>query len=174
MDFANNAISLYVTGEYDKKDQRVIANISGTNEDIKVSLSAEPALPDDEILAFIIFGKAVQNITPVEAIQLATAVQTLRGGSNAIDPIGSARDILKVDTLSIESDTTDSGESGMNVGMGKYLNENVYLEVERTPNPTHPWRGSLEIELTPNISLESSAGGSNGLEGAEIKWKKDY
>ncbi|WNO07818.1 translocation/assembly module TamB domain-containing protein [Teredinibacter sp. KSP-S5-2] len=174
VDFANNAISLYVTGEYDKKDQRVIANISGTNEDIKVSLSAEPALPDDEILAFIIFGKAVQNITPVEAIQLATAVQTLRGGSNAIDPIGSARDILKVDTLSIESDTTDSGESGMNVGMGKYLNENVYLEVERTPNPTHPWRGSLEIELTPNISLESSAGGSNGLEGAEIKWKKDY
>lgn len=174
VDFANNAISLYVTGEYDKKDQRIIANISGTNEDIKVSLSAVPTLPDDEILAFIIFGKAVQNITPVEAIQLATAVQTLRGGSNAIDPIGSARDILKVDTLSIESDTTDSGESGVNVGMGKYLNENVYLEVERTPNPTHPWRGSLEIELTPNISLESSAGGSNGLEGAEIKWKKDY
>ena len=101
------------------------------------------------------------------------AVQTLRGGSSVFDPIGSTRDLLGVDTITI--DTQDAnGNEGVNLGVGKYLNEKVYLELQRTPDPSQPWKGNVEIELAPKINLESSAGGSTGIEGAEITWKHDY
>jgi hypothetical protein len=64
-------------------------------------------------------------------------------------------------------------QSGVNVGIGKYLTEKVYLELGRTPNPSQPWKGNLEIELTPSINLESSTGGRKGIEGAKLKWKRD-
>lgn len=173
--FANNAISLSIPGVYQKKGQQIRAEIVGTNNNITLSLSATPTMQEDEILAFIIFGKSLQNITPFEAIQFAGAVQSLRSaGGGFFDPIGKTRDLLGIDSLSVEAETTDAGENGVNVGIGKYLNEKVYLEVERTPNPSQPWKGNLEIELTPNVSLESSTGGKSGIDGAEIKWKRDY
>ena len=173
--FTNNTIALSIPGVYQKKGRLIRAELIGTNDNIDLSLSAIPIMPEDEILAFIIFGKSLQKITPFEAIQLANTVQTLRrGGSGFFDPIGKTRDILGVDTLSVEAEKTDAGDNGVNVGVGKYLNEKVYFELERTPNPSQPWKGNLEIELTPNVNLESSTGGASGIEGAQIKWKRDY
>lgn len=173
--FNNNALTLAIKGIYKRNSQRIEAGLSGTHDNLTLSLSSVPQMAEDEILAFLLFGKSIQQITPIQAIQLAAAVQSLRGStSGTFDPIGSTRDLLHLDTLSIDSTTTKDGGSGVNIGVGKYLNERVYLELERTPNPSQPWRGNLEIELTPNINLESSTGGNTGIEGAELKWKKDY
>ena len=175
INFNNNALSVAVKGTYKKNGQRIDADLSGTQDNLTLSLSSVPPMAEDEILAFMVFGKSIQQITPFQAIQLAAAVQSLRGGANgSFDPIGSTRELLHIDTLSIDSTTTKDGGNGVNIGVGKYLNERVYLEVERTPNPSQPWRGNLEIELTPNINVESSTGGNTGIEGAELKWKKDY
>ncbi len=173
--FNNNALNITTTGIYKRNGQRIQADLSGTHDNLKLSLSAIPQMAEDEILAYLIFGKSIQKMTPFQAIQLAAAVQSLRGGANgSFDPIGSTRELLHVDTLSIDSTSTTEGDNGVNVGVGKYLNERVYLELERTPNPSQPWRGNLEIELTPNINLESSTGGNTGVEGATLKWKRDY
>ena len=173
--FNNNALNIATTGIYKRNGQRIQADLSGTRNHLQLSLTATPQMAEDEILAYLIFGKSIQKMTPFQAIQLAAAVQSLRGGANgSFDPIGSTRELLRVDTLSIDSASTTEGKDGVNVGIGKYLNERVYLELERTPNPSQPWRGSLEIELTPSINLESSTGGNTGIEGATLKWKRDY
>lgn len=172
--FANDAVSLNISAEYTKGEQRVKATLYGTNNDINIALSATPAMQEDEILAYIIFGKPLKDVTSIEAVQLASAVQTLRGDNSGFDPIESTRRVLGVDSFTIESANTEEGDLGVNIGVGKYLNENVYLELERTPNPSQPWKGRIEIELAPNINLESSTGGQSGIEGVELKWKKDY
>ena len=82
--------------------------------------------------------------------------------------------MLGIDTLSIESAATEDGQSGVIVGIGKYLNERVHLDLERTPNPSQPWKGNLEIELTPSINLECSIGGRTGIGGTKLKRKRDY
>lgn len=168
-DVANNSVSFTVPSVYEKDGTTIYAELYGTEEEIKIRLSSIPSMPEDEILAFIIFGKALQKITPFEAVRLAGAIQTLRGGKPFFDPVGSARDILGVDTIAISSES-----DGLNVGVGKYINEKVYLEIERNPNPSQPWRGNVKIEVTPSVNLETSTGGSSGIEGAEIKWKHDY
>jgi len=62
----------------------------------------------------------------------------------------------------------------VNIGVGKYINERVYLEVQKTPDPSQPWQGNITIDLLPNLKLESSTGGTSGVPGAALKWKNDY
>ena len=171
--FSNDAVSLFVQGRYKGKDLTFIASLSGTLDDLKIELRTEPSLPEDEALARLLFGRSVRNITPFQAIQLASAIQTMRGEGGKFDPLGTARDILHVDNISIESQETSEG-NGIAVGLGKYITEGVYVEIVRTPEPTQPWEGSIEVELTPNINLETTTGGSSGFGGVELQWKKDY
>ena len=173
---ANDAITLYIVGVYKKNAANTIrAELSGTTDNLKINLTSEPAMAEDEILAFLIFGKSILKITPFEAIRLAMAVQSLRSsGGNFIDPISKTRDLLGVDTLSVDSGEDENGNSGLSLGVGKYINEKVYLELQHTPDPTQPWKGNMQIELSPSLSVESSTGGTTGIEGAELKWKKDY
>ncbi len=170
--FANNALYLFIPGQLIMDEYTIRAELSGTVETLSLSLTSVPDLPEDEILSRLIFGKSAQNITAFQAIRLAGAIQTLRGGGGGFDPIGSTRDALGVDTLSVESASTDAG-TGVSVGVGKYINERVYLEVKRTPDEIRPWQGSIEIELTPRLHLKSTTGG-DGSAGAELLWKRDF
>ena len=171
--FANNALYLLIPGAWEQEDYTIRAELSGTVDNLALNLSSVPTLPEDEILSLLIFGKSAQNITPFQAIRLAAAVQTLRGGGGGgFDPIGSTRDVLGVDTLSVESASTETG-TGVSVGVGKYINERVYLEVKRTPSEVQPWQGSVEIELSPRLLLRSTAGGE-GRTRADLLWKRDY
>lgn len=170
VEFSNDAAFVAVEATYTHSEQTITANLSGTPDQLEIQLSSQPSMPEDEILAYIIFGKSVQDISPVQALQLASAVNTLRG-EGGFDPVDATRQLLGADTLYVES--AESG-SGLNVGVGKYLNEKVYLELQRTSNPSQPWKGQLEIELTPNLNLESSTGGKSGIEGAQLKWKHNY
>jgi translocation and assembly module TamB len=170
--FANNALYMLIPGEYEHEDYTIRAVLSGTVDDLSLKLSSVPDLPEDEILSLLIFGKSVQNVTPFQALRLAAAVRSLRSGGGGFDPIDSTREALGVDTLSVESATTESG-TGVSVGVGKYLNDRVYLEVRRTPSEVQPWQGSVEIQLTPRLHLRSSTGGE-GRTRADLLWKRDF
>ncbi len=171
--FSNDAVSLFVQGRHRGKELTFIASLSGTMDNLKIELRTEPSLPEDEALSRLLFGKSVRNITPIQAIQLASAIQTLRGEGGGFDPLGKARELLNVDSISVESQETSQG-NGIAVGVGKYITEGVYVELERTPEPSQPWKGSVEVELTPNVNLETTTGGSSGFGGVELQWKNDY
>ncbi len=170
--FNNGGVILRIPAVHKRSDIEIRAELHGTAEEPKLTLSSTPPLPDDEILARLIFDKPVEEMTPFEAIRLAGAVRTLTSGGGGFDPVDSAREMLGVDSLTIGSETTDQG-SAYSVGVGKYLNERVYVELGRSSNPAQPWRGSVEVELTPKITLESSTNETGGG-GAELLWKKDY
>ncbi|OZG73828.1 hypothetical protein BTA51_08485 [Hahella sp. CCB-MM4] len=170
--FANESIALLVEGHHVASDLEYIATLSGTLDDLDISLRTIPDLPEDEALSRLLFGKSIQNITPLQAARLASAVQTLRG-EGGFDPIAATRDVLGVDTLTIDSQETENG-NGVAVGIGKYVTEKVYVELERTPEPSQPWKGSIEIELTPKLNLETTTGGKSGFSGVELLWKHDY
>lgn len=173
--FVNSAAAIAINGKYEEDDIEITAEINGQNDDYEISFTSVPSMPEDEILSYIIFGESVADIEPLKAIQLALAIQKLQGGGGSFDALGTARDLLDVDSISIESQSADDeSEGGLNIGVGKYLNDKTYLELERTPDPAEPWKGNIEIELTPRIFLETTTGGTSGLDSAEIIWQKDY
>lgn len=170
---SNEVISLLIEAAYQAEDVEYLVELSGTTEQPKLNLSSIPAMPEDEILARLIFGKSIRNISAFQAIQIALAVQTLAKGGSGFDPLEKTRQLLGVDTLTIDNEKTDNGDSGLALGIGKYVSERVFVEVKHTPDPAEPWQGRVEIELTPSISVQTSTATAGGGR-AEILWKKDY
>ena len=65
-----------------------------------------------------------------------------------------------------------SADSAGAVSVGKYVSDNVLLRAEKGLDNTGP-RAGIEIEVTPNISIESKVG-SNAATSVGVKVKKDY
>jgi len=139
--------------------------VSGQATEPSIELSSEPTLPRDEILARILFNRDLSQISPVQAVKLALAVRTLTsGGSGGF--MASVRENMGLDDLSVES-----GSSGVTVGAGKYLNENIYFKVEKGM-AEDSGQVRVNIQMTPRISLESKAGSEN--QGLYITWSYTY
>jgi translocation and assembly module TamB len=160
---------LDVLGEAHTKNITARIELSGSLQSPELKLNSEPSLPTDEILSRLLFGRSVAGITPLQAVQLASAVNTLAGGGG-MDFMGRTREVLKLDQLEIKQ--TGSKPEEATVSAGKYLSDTVFLEVEQGLGPDSG-KASVQWEMTPNISLETEAG-VNAEGGAGISWKWDY
>ncbi|PCI57013.1 MAG: hypothetical protein COB36_01725 [Alphaproteobacteria bacterium] len=151
----------------------IMARVGITGNALKPSIkfSSDPALPEDEVLAHILFGEGMGNISPFQAVQLTQTLQRFTGhGSNGggFDPVGLLRTTTGLDDLRFDADE----DGNASVGAGKHLSDKVYLEVE-AGSADGSGSANIEIELTPNITLESEIG-QDARGGAGIFWNWDY
>lgn len=161
---------IIVESEYRDNDFKALAQISGPASSPKITLSADPDLPQDEIMARILFGTSVSELGPFEAVQLADAVRTLTSPGRSKGLLGKARGTIGLDVFRIGGN--GEGVAGTTVTGGKYLTDNIYIEVERGLTGEED-KISVEVQVTPSISIESElmqdTGGNIG-----VKWRKDY
>jgi translocation and assembly module TamB len=131
----------------------------------EVSFVSIPELPQDEVLSQLIFGRDLQSISPLQAVQLASAISTLAGrGGGAIDRL---RRNIGLDDF----DVTTDDEGAAAVRAGKYLSENVYTDVTITSE------GNTEINLNLDLTSEITAKGSvdqDGETSVGIFFERDY
>ncbi|WLD58769.1 translocation/assembly module TamB [Salinispirillum sp. LH 10-3-1] len=167
----DEALNVNLLAVYDRMETRIEARVTGSAEQLQLQLTSQPMLPEDEIVAQLLFGKTIQNMTPFQALQLASAVNQLRGG-DTFDLIVATRDSLGLDTLEI--DNIGEEESDITVRVGKYLNSRVYVELDTELSDERDWRGSVEIELTPNLSVETFTRSGSTFGGVELRWRRDY
>ena len=140
--------------------------LTGPADSPEVTFSSSPELPQDEVLAQLLFGRDISSISAIQAIQLANAVNTLagRGGDGLISDI---RQAIDVDDLDITTD--DAGNAA--VRAGKYIGENVYTDVTVTTD------GQTEINLNLDLTDDVTAKGSFGADGETslgIFFERDY
>jgi translocation and assembly module TamB len=151
------------------KDLTVILRLTGPIGGPKIELTSEPALPTEEILSRFLFGREAARITPLQAVQLANALNTI-GGGKFFDPLRPARQWLGLDALDIGESGAGSGEVAL--GVGKYLGERVYIRAERGVG-AKSGKVSVEVEITPYISLKTEVG-EDAEAGVGINWKWSY
>ena len=146
-----------------------VVAVTGTASEPKIELTSTPELPQDEILARLLFGRTSAQLTALEAIQLAAAVQELTGsGGPGLLDIG--RRFIGVDVLRV----TGGGEegSGAAVQAGKYVTDEVYVGVEQGTG-AGTGAATVEIEVLPNVSVTSKVGQSGDTNiGVKVQW--DY
>jgi translocation and assembly module TamB len=146
----------------------VTARLTGPASDPELALSSVPQVPRDEIVSRVLFNKSASELSPAEAAQLAIALRDLTGRGGGTDILGFARRTLGVDVLRVE--TSESGKAA--VEAGRYLTDDVYLGVKQGADSQSTSAG-VEVELTPNISVESEVTGSGAAKsGVRFKW--DY
>ena len=140
--------------------------VEGPADAPEVTFESSPAGPQDEVLAQLLFGRNLSEISAFQALQLANAVATLAGrGGNGV--VGNLRDRFGLDDLDVT--TTDEGETALRVG--KYLTDNVYTDVTAASDGTG--EVSLNIDLTPNLKGKATLG-SDGNSSLGLFFEKDY
>ena len=158
-----------IKADYRHRDVAINVRVYGPAVKPEIELSSEPPMPQDEILAWVLFGRDLSSITPFQAITLVNAARALATGQTGPDMMGRVRDFIGVDDIDI---TRDPEEGHTQFGLGKYVHEKVYLEVKKGTTPGTD-SVSVEVELTPRISLESSVE-SDSESGIGLFWKYDY
>ena len=140
--------------------------ISGTPVEPKFVLESTPALPQDEVLARILFGRSVTELSAFEGAQLAAGLAQLAGGQAGFDPVGLVRQATGLDRVAF------GAEGGIaTVSAGKYIAEDVYVQVGA--GGTGGVGAEVEWEPTDEVSIISSADGSGDTKIA-VRWKNDY
>ena len=160
-----------VAAEYTRSGFTAKVRLTGAPSDIEIALDSEPALPKDEILSRVLFGRSADNLSPVQALRLVQALNMLAGGGQGnFDVMGRARKLLGVDTLdAVQSDDENGGTA---LSIGKYITDDVYLEAEQGLGGDSG-KVSVEIELSPNLSVETEVG-ANSQGGIRLNWRWDY
>jgi|GEM_PF-1774395 len=146
----------------------VTTALSGELSKPSIKLSSRPTLPEDEILSHILFGKNLEHITLFQAVQLKQTLDRFTGRGGGFDAIGILRHLTKLDDIRIDMD--EEGEAS--VGIGKYLSDKVYLELEKGTGK-EDGAARIQVELTPQINLESKIG-QDTQAGAGIMWRWDH
>lgn len=160
---------LNVTGEAKTSEITAIINLTGDLRKPEITLSSVPSLPSDEILSQLLFGRDVSQITPLQAIKLGNALNTMMGRSR-YDIIGSTKRMFGVDQLDISQ--SKENVNGSTVSVGKYLKDDLYIEVEKGLG-TESHKASVTWEVTPNITVDTELH-ENSSTGVGVNWKWDY
>lgn len=140
--------------------------IEGRATEPKVSFVSSPELPEEEVLARLLFGRDLTSLSAFQAAQLASAVATLAGkGGEGI--MGKLRKGFGLDDLDISTDA----EGDTSLKAGKYISQNTYTEVEVDQNGQAAI--SLNLDVTESVTVRGSAG-ADGETSIGIFKEKDY
>jgi translocation and assembly module TamB len=134
-----------------------------------ITFSSTPAMPEEEILAQLLFGGSISNLTATDALQLGAAISSLRGGAG-LDPINRLRKAIGLDRLRIVP-ADPALNHGTALALGKRFGHRFYAEVitdGRGYNAT-----SLEFRITSWLSLLGTVS-SLGRESIAAAYHKDY
>jgi translocation and assembly module TamB len=159
---------LSVTAENDTGDVTALVTVSGPASDPDIAFSSEPALPEDEIISRILFGKTSGELSAFEAVQLAQVAGQLAGFGGGRGITDALRDFTGLDVLRLG----ESGGGNTVVEAGTYVRENVYVGVEQGLG-LEDSAVEVQVELTDQVTVETKAG-ANGTGEAGVFWKMDY
>ncbi|MBO6689316.1 MAG: translocation/assembly module TamB domain-containing protein [Henriciella sp.] len=155
-----------ISAERASSDISAWVDVSGSITDPAISLRADPPLPDDEILARVLFGRSPGELSPLQAAQLAGAAAQLAGGE-AFNLLNELEASIGLDRLDFGFD--DSGAAILSTG--KYLADDVYLELQSggTGAP------GVALEWTPlqNVEIDAEVDPELGPK-VSVQWKRDF
>jgi translocation and assembly module TamB len=159
-------VRLDLTATRDDPTLTATVRVRGTAAKPLITLTSTPALPNDEVLSQVLFGASASQLSPLEAAQLASALASLSGGGG-MDVVGNLRAFARLDRLALGG----GDASGMTISGGKYLTDNVYLEL--TGGGREGSSAQVEWRVKKNLSILSRLAGQ-GDSRLAIRWRRDY
>lgn len=161
---------LNILAESDVDGLTVQVNVRGTAQQPQIDFSSIPALPEEELLARILFGGSIADLSATDALQLGAALASLRGGGGGMDPINQLRTAIGLDRLRIIA-ADPAIDRGTAIALGKNITNSLYVEI------ITDGRGytatELEFEVTSWLSLLATIS-SIGRESVAAEYRRDY
>jgi len=144
-------------------DATVTLRITGLADAPKFEFTSSPPLPQDEIMARLLFG---QNAAALSAFQLAQIGATLAalsgvGGDGGLNPLVKIQRSLGLDRLTVGPGATTNTASGpentgASIAAGRYISKRVYIEAKQTTLGTSQLE--TDVDLTKHLKLQTRLG----------------
>jgi len=127
-------------------------------------------MAQDELLARLLFGTSIANLSAPEALQLASAVAAFQGGGAGLDPINAVRRGIGLSRLRILAADPTIGQK-TSIAAGKNIGRSLYVELITDGQGYSATR--VEYQITRWLALISSVS-TIGRQSAAARISKDY
>ncbi len=146
----------------------VTVTVTGPANNPKFAFSSIPALPEDEVLARLIFGRSMSNLSPLQIAQLAEAAAQFTGVGGSTSLLERLRSNLGVDDLDVRTD--EQGRTS--VAAGKYLNDRTYLSLEKG-DKAGSGKATIDLDIGRGVKLRGEARDDGEARGG-IFFEREY
>ena len=141
-------------------------HIGGYADAPQFEITSNPALPQDEVLARLLFGETAAQLTALQLAEIGAALASLSGvgggGNGSLNPLVKVQKSLGLDRLTIGSatdknaTTTDTSTTGASIEAGRYISKRVYVEAKQSTTGTSQLEA--DIDITKRLKLQTKLG----------------
>ncbi|MEA3108020.1 MAG: translocation and assembly module TamB, partial [Gammaproteobacteria bacterium] len=158
--------TLDFTAETTQAEYTIKLQITGPADAPRFDFSSSPSLPQDDIMARLLFGVPGSQLTAFQYAQIAAALATLSGvGGNGINPLVKLQKTLGLDRLTVGTNTTSTAtgteNSGAAIAAGRYVSKRVYVEGKQTTTGTS--QVQIDVDLTKHLKLQTRLGNGTAI-----------
>jgi translocation and assembly module TamB len=165
-----------IAGSREIAEVTATMHVEGHVSNPKITFSSVPALPQEEILARLLFGKGLESMSVTQSLLLANALSAFKGKNNLnfTDKIRSAfgLDVLEF-TERKAPDGDDLASTSQQVSVGKQISDKVYLSIDQSVSGDGGTTAKVQFEVTPSLKIEADVGGDKNT-GVGFAWVKRY
>ena len=149
-------------------DVTAYVKITGLADSPKIELYRTPDLPQDEIMARLLFGEAAAQLTALQVVEIGAALSTLTGGGgSSLNPLAKIQKTLGLDRLTVGSNTSNATtqsaaqqNQGYSVEAGRYVSSRVFVAVKQTTTGNSQLQ--VDVDLTKHLKLQTRLGDGSG------------
>ncbi|MCY0095298.1 translocation/assembly module TamB domain-containing protein [Hoeflea ulvae] len=143
--------------------------VTGRADAPTISFTSSPDLPEDEILAQLVFGRSMSSLSPLQIAQLAEAAGQLTGAVKGGGLVETLRRATGVDDIDVRTDE-ETGDTSL--GVGKYLNDRTYFGLESGASAGSS-KARIDLDIGKGIKLRGEAGADGETKGG-IFFEREY
>jgi translocation and assembly module TamB len=152
--------TLDFTAQTTALDTTVTLRITGVADAPQFELTSVPQLPQDEILARLLFGESAGQLTALQAAQIGAALVTLTGVGTGLNPLVEIQKHLGLDRLAVGSNDTgipgSTQNNGATIEAGRYVTSRIFVDVKQ--NTTGATQLQVAVDLTSKLKLQTQVG----------------
>jgi len=157
---------LYLRARTIADDVEANVTLEGPASKPVLSFSSVPELPDDEVLARLVFDRSLSGLSALQVAQLAAAAGELSGKTGP-SFFSQLRDATGLDDLDFETDN----QGTTTVRVGKYIQDNVYSSIEADNQGSS--RATVNLDINQNFTAKGTLD-NQGNTSFGIFFEKDY
>jgi translocation and assembly module TamB len=144
----------------------IVVSIAGVASKPAFKFSSKPELPEDEIIARLLFNKALVGLSPLQLVQLASEVDKIGGLSSGPGIMDKLKSSVGIDVLDVSTDKTGAAT----VSAGSYLTDKTYVGVRQGANANSS-RVIIDHDFTKNLKARGEVGADgNSKLGIGLEW----
>ncbi|MFT8417902.1 MAG: translocation/assembly module TamB domain-containing protein [Acetobacter sp.] len=142
--------------------QTAMLKVGGYASAPKISFDSIPSLPQDQVLAMLLFGTDARSLSSTQMVEVGAALATLTG-LTTFDPMGTLRKTLHLDRLAVGGGS-GVGNGGTSVEAGKYVMKGVYVGAKQATSGSGT-QAQVQVDLTSHLKLNTTVGTGGSVTG---------